>query len=291
MIRFRDLSGREYWNLVWPFALSLLSGIVLHRLAPSHAWHGIPSDLFLSLADALMVAGILGLLLELFATRLLVEKVSSELAEKLVGRGLPAEIQGHIKTIVDTDIVRDHYVKTYKLSFVDNQQLFVYVDVTLSFDVKNYSDAAVDYVPFYQEEDFFNPQFMSLEYGFVGKQRLSETERETNADTKVLTVKGKKKIKLSPIKHDAGSVCEVAMRYRLTMPAEYTDITDFGGATLGAKLRVEALPYDLEFFSHGHDSVTNLPNGDQSWHFDRSYVTGQSIRVWWFRKKPDVDRL
>jgi hypothetical protein len=186
MTRFRDLSVEEYWNLTWPFALSLIGGMVLHRLTPCQPWHGIPPDSVSSLADALMVAGILGLLLELFATRLLVEKVSGDLAEKLVGRGLPDELQSHIRTIVDTAIVRDHYNKTYKLSFTDDKHDFVYVDVALGFDVKNYSDATVEYTPTFQDENFHSPQFISLEYGLVGKERFSETESTENPDTKVL---------------------------------------------------------------------------------------------------------
>jgi len=56
-VRFRDLSASEYWNLTWPFALALLCGIVL-RVSGLGPWHGIPSDLFNALGDALVIAGI-----------------------------------------------------------------------------------------------------------------------------------------------------------------------------------------------------------------------------------------
>ena len=68
------------------------------------------------------------------------------------------------------------------------------------------------------------------------------------------------------------------------MPDEYNDVTNFAGATIGATLRVESLPPELEFVSSGQSVMTDLPNGDKSWHFDRPFVTGQNISVWWFKK-------
>src|SRR5258706_1175404 len=210
-VRFRDLSATEYWNLVWPFAAAFICGSILRWLAPICPWHGIPPDFVSAFADALMIAGILGLLLELFATRVLVEKVSGDLAEKLVGRGLPPELQTYIKTIVDTDIVRDRYTKIYKLSFPENQDI-VQVDVTQIFEVRNYSDAVTEYAPIYQDEVFYDPQFKSLEYGLVGQTRLSETVEKRDASTKAITIKGKEKLRLQPFRREAKAVFDVIMR-------------------------------------------------------------------------------
>lgn len=282
-IRFRDLSGMEYWHLSWPFATVLVAGLILRSLGPSATSNHLAPDFINALADALLIAGILGLLLEIYATRLLVEKVSGDLAEKLVGRGLPSELQAHIKSIVDSDIVRDHYVKTYKLSLIENGEK-VQVDVTTSFDVKNYSDSVIEYSPIYQDENVYEPQFMGMEYG-VGGSRFVETVKKQDAATKVLTVDGKKKVKLHPFRTNPRAVCEVVIRHRLKMPSEYTDVTNFAAPTMGVTLRTESLPSELDFFSFGEDSSASLPNGDKSWHFDRSFVTGQNFRVWWYKKR------
>jgi len=180
--------------------------------------------------------------------------------------------------------VRDHYVKVYTLKHLDAPGI-VHVDITLSFEVRNYSDSIAEYVPIYQDEVFYTPQFLSLEYGLIGQKKLTETVSKTDADTKVLTIEGKKKIKLQPFKRNEKAVCEVVMRYRLTMPSEYSDVTNFAMATIGTTLRLESLPPELEFASSGHTVMTDLPNGDKSWYFDRPFVTGQNIRVWWFKKK------
>ena len=80
-------------------------------------------------------------------------------------------------------------------------------------------------------------------------------------------------------------MCEVVMRYRLRMPSEYCDVTDFAVPTIGATFRVGSLPAGLEFVSSGQSRVSDLPNADNAWHFDRPFVTGQSIRVRWFKKR------
>jgi hypothetical protein len=282
-VRFRDLSASEYWSLVWPFAASLVCGVLLRSAVPVQRWYHIPPDLISGLGDALVIAGILGLLLELFATRLLVEKVSNDLSERLVGKGLPPELQAHIKRIVDTDIVRDHYVKTYKFTPIESDER-VQVDVTLTYEVRNYSDAITEFQPIYQDEVFYEPKFINLEYGLKGKPRLKDTTSERDPNTKVLMVKGQKKIKLQPFRRDQTAICEVTMRYRLKMAANYSDVSSFAFATIGATLRVEDLPPDFEVASGDYSNSTES-NRDRSWHFDRPFVTGQHIRVWWFYKQ------
>ena len=80
-------------------------GIGIRLWYPCDVW---PHETAYALADAFIVAGVIGIVLELAAAKFLIQKVSDELAEKLIGRGLPPELQSEIKKIVDTDIVRDH---------------------------------------------------------------------------------------------------------------------------------------------------------------------------------------
>lgn len=102
-IRFRDLSAGEFLHLTGPLLVVLAVGLALRVFYPSDWW---PQDVAPLLADALIVAGLIGLALKRFATRFLIRRVADELAEKLVGRGLPSELQAHIKKIVETDLVK-----------------------------------------------------------------------------------------------------------------------------------------------------------------------------------------
>jgi len=160
----------------------------------------------------------------------------------------------------------------------------VQVDVTISFDAKNYSDLVLPYVPIFQEETFYSPELQCLEYGILGQQPYIETLEETNTTTKVKTVKGKHTIKLQPFRSSGKSICQVKMRYRLRMPENYSDVTSFAGPTIGATLVAQNIPPGFDVVSIGENTSTNHQNGDKSWYFDRPFITNQHIRVWWFRQ-------
>ena len=88
---FRNLGAKERGALFGPFAALFLVGLLIRFLYRS-CW--FVSDSFYALADALMVAGIIGGLLEAFSAKFMIEKVSDDLAQKLVGRsgGLRSQI-------------------------------------------------------------------------------------------------------------------------------------------------------------------------------------------------------
>jgi hypothetical protein len=67
-------------------------------------------------------------------------------------------------------------------------------------------------------------------------------------------------------------------------------VTDLSEATMGATIQVESLPDELEFVSGG-DSSLHHQAGSQSWYFDKSFIAGQHVRSWWFRKKPAMRPL
>jgi hypothetical protein len=121
-------------------------------------------------------------------------------------------------------------------------------------------------------------------YSALREADTGENTAERAPNTKVLTLKGQKKVKLQPFRRDQTAICDVTMRYRLKMPTNYSDVSSFAFATIGATLRVEDLPPDFEVVSGDYSNATES-NRDRSWNFDRPFVTGQHIRVWWFYKQ------
>ncbi len=95
----------------------------------------------------------MGVAFDLFSVKLLVERVSDGLAQTLVGRGLPAEMQGLVRDVVFTDLVGDHYVKSYPFSSPEDGR--VQVDVDVRYEIRNYSEAVRDYAPELTAETFF----------------------------------------------------------------------------------------------------------------------------------------
>lgn len=283
----RRLSIRDYVRLLLPFLVLGLLGAVA-KLKYPYWWPG--TDLVYFLADTLLVAMVIGVVLELTAAKPLIEKVSENVAQKLIGRGLPAELQARIKTIVGTGLVRDHYVKSYSFSPPEDGR--VILDVEIRYEVRNYSDAIVDYAPEFTGETFWQPEFRFLEYGIAGRKihTLGEdnlfSKVETANDIHVKRVPGYllPKVTLNPVAADAKAVCQVTWRYRVTMPDQYCDSTDFGEATLGATVQLQRLPEELKFVSGGDDSLHH-ESGSQSWFFDRPFIPGQHVQVWWFPNK------
>src|SRR5579864_4764302 len=84
--RFYALSLKDHFRLLLPFLLAGAAG-VLARVKYPYWWPA--NELVYFLADALIVAMILGIAFDVFSAKLLVERISDGLAQTLVGRGLP----------------------------------------------------------------------------------------------------------------------------------------------------------------------------------------------------------
>jgi len=286
--RFRPLTLKDHARLLLPLVVAGVLGGVARLRYPY--WWPAP-ELVSFVADSFIVAALLGVFLDLFSARLLVERVSDGLAQKLIGRGLPAELQAPIRDIVGTDLVRDHYVKSYAFSVPEDGH--VQVDIEVRYEVRNYSDAGRDYAPEIAAETFFQPEFRFLEYGIAGRKihSFSEENLSSKAETvdelnlRRVPASALPPISLKPVRTGDKSVCQVMWRYRVTMPEQFCDVTDFGEATLGATLQVQNIPKELEFVSGG-DASLHHEAGSQSWYYDKSFITGQHLRACWFRKAP-----
>jgi hypothetical protein len=282
---FRNLKVTEWLKLFGPFVIILLLGALLRFLYPC-TW--IAPDGFYALADALMVAGIVGSLLEMFSARFMIERVSDDLAQKLVGRGLPKELQAHIQKITKTELVWSNYIKRYVLSLVDTSGK-MQLETETSFEVRNYSDLTIEYSPSLAEESFYSPEFSHIEYGLNGDaphvfgEQALEKKVETTSDSRVKKVHDFPRIDLPPTTEE--KFVKVLMRYRVTMPIEYTDLTHFGGPTTGVRVILQVIPNGFDFSAEG-EGVIHAPES-QSWEFAGPFVGGQHVRVRWF-KKPDT---
>ena len=285
--RFCALGLTDYARLLLPFlALGILGGAA--KLKYPYWWPA--PDLVYFVANSFIVTAVLGVLLEMFSARLLVERVSEGLAQRLIGRGLPAELQAPIRDIVGTDLVRDHFVKSY--AFSDPEDGYVKVDIEVRYELRNYSEGVRDYAPEIAAEIFFHPEFRFLEYGIAG--RKIHTFSEENLSSKIETVdelnvrrvpsSALPAVSLKPARTGEKSACQVTWRYRVTVPEQYCDLTDFGEATLGATLQVQNIPEELEFRSGGDVSLHH-EIGSHSWYFDKSFITGQHLSAWWFRRR------
>ncbi len=280
--RFRDFKVSEYWNLAWPFVVVLVLGAAVHFVEQWICHH----HLLAVFGDALLVAGTIGLTLELFAVRFLIQRVAADVSGKLAGRGLPEEMRILIHELVETHIVRTNYVKSYRFSEPDNDG-HVSIDLTVHYTAENYSPRPERFSPSIQEETFYSPQFKHIEYGLTGKSNVltpQQIEQLTtiDPDTKVKSLFAPE-IVLPPHSEINPARCKVLIRYSLKMRDQYSDVTNFGWPTVGATIELEEIPEVLQFLSAGDASIRHV-EGSTTWYFDRPFLVGQHIRTWWFRK-------
>ena len=285
--RFYALSLKDHVRLLVPFVVVGALGVVA-RLKYPYDWPG--NELVYFLADAFIVAMVLGVAVDLFSAKLLVERVSDGLAQRLVGRGLPADMQAPIRDVVSTDLVRDHYVKSYAFSVPQDGR--VQVSVEVRFEVRNYSEAVRDYAPEMVVETFFEPQFSFLEYGIAGRKIYTFSDEALTGKAEAEDALGVTRVprsalpalSLRPVRTGEKSACQVIWRYAITVPEQYCDVTELDEATLGATIQIEALPEELEFVSGGDTSLHHEARS-QSWYFEKAFIAGQCVRAWWFRRK------
>lgn len=284
--RFHALTLKDHARLLLPFLGMGTLGGVARFMYPY--WWPVP-DIVSFVANAFIVTAVLGVLLELFSAKLLVEKVSEDLAQRVIGRGLPAELQASIRDIVATDFARDHYVKSY--AFSTPEEGHVNVDIEVRYEIRNYSEAVRDYAPEIAVEIFSQPEFRFLEYGIAGRKIHTFSDEHLSNRVEIVDDLNVRRVprsalppvSLKPVRTGEKSACQVTWRYQVNVPEQYCDVIDFGEATLGATLHVQNIPEELEFVSGGDVSLHHEV-GSHSWYFDKSFVTGHYLRAWWFRK-------
>lgn len=276
------LTFEEWTRLTWLLVVSLIAGVAGRLFYPIQWW---PHETARSLADAFIIVGVIGLSLELSAANFLIAKVGDALVGKLAGSTLPPELQGKIQEIVRTSIVRESYVKVYNLSLKDQKMV---IEATISFDVRNYSEKTEEYVPQMEEEEFFHPEFLRLEYTtndkpFVETDLVPEPKFE---GTRTLQVTGKKKVKLKSIHVDKTAKCSVIWKYRVTMLAEFCDVNEFRYATINPKFRLESIPEGFDFTFVGGNLLPRSPDSTL-WEFNYAYIGGQQVRSQWVKKSAE----
>jgi hypothetical protein len=212
------------------------------------------------------------------------QRVADELAGKLAGNGLPKELQKQIGDLTKIGLVRTDYKKTYR--FDEPQNGRINISMTISFTVLNYGNREEKYEPYLAEETFYDPQFLYLEYHLNTGQSVAYDQqqlmhcRTVRERTHAIEVRGKS-IVVPRLRDHPDAKCHVVWRYRVTMPEQYSDITSFSIPITGITIELEDLPEDLEFFA-GSDA-DHIENS-RTWTFRRSFINGQHVRAWWFRK-------
>jgi hypothetical protein len=196
-VMWKDLKPEEIWEVIKRPLLILVLAVLL-RVGYQESW--VVHDLVHMLADAIAVGMVIGLTIELFFSGLLVERTAFKLSEKLVGMGLPSDLQGVISNIVHSTMFVHHNSKVrYSIRSSPQDAKTVLVTIEWSYDVYNYGKTSEEYTPSLGDEHVHEPEFLSLDcahgnnvYSLSAADLKTRITRET--DSQSLNVKGNKVI-------------------------------------------------------------------------------------------------
>jgi hypothetical protein len=280
IVRLREMQSVKLAKLTVAFLVAVVLGLTARAIYPCTWW--LYSSV-MALGDGLIVAGIVGLLLELFATKFLIEETAEKVAEKVVGRGLPSNIRGRIWIIANTKLVRKNYVKRYKLTDLGGGKITL--ETTTEFQVENYGDKTEKYAPKADEEAVFNPKFKYLQYSLKDAlYSFTESDLQKRIEPKhgnrATLQTGGDEILIPSRSEDTTAACKVRWVMEVTMPDEYVDLTEFRYPTESAEIYLDQIPDRLEFY------CTGKTKDSKTWTFDEPFMEGQQLKVWWMKKSP-----
>ncbi|HXR15929.1 MAG TPA: hypothetical protein VN777_06920 [Terriglobales bacterium] len=274
------MTPRRFARLFGPFICSFVVGCALTRWYPC-SWP--LQEIVRVLRDALIVAGVIGPMIEVWAASSLIEEATEELSSRLVGYGLPRDAQNLIyKLVHETKLVYRNYRKAYRLTESEKPGKVI-VHVTLSYRVVNNGKRTETYAPSFAEEGMYNPVVIKLEY----RDKTVVPQMDEDEKTGVVSFMVNKKVKIAP-SHATEALeqltkeqyCDVRWEYRIEMPNYYSDVTAFVGITVQPTLEVLSSPSDLAFDAGNSDECAHAEGGS-TWEYKRAFVAGQHIRAWW----------
>jgi hypothetical protein len=277
---FKKDAGRKFARTVLPFIGILLIGIVLI---------GYPEDcrfgeFVRALRDALMIAGLIGICIELWSVSVLVDHATDRVSERLVGYGLPRAAQELIHDLVHkTKRVYRDYRAIYRIEPHPKDADRVIVRTTLSYKVVNNGAGSESYSPSLAEEQMYNPRVSSLEC--AGKNYQEAELQRSVSETGVVTFLGDRKVSITPSNAsasietlDTDQCCIVRWEFTVEMREYYSSVIAFTGVTVNPVVEVQGSD-GFEFSATMEDCAHAA--GGHTWTYQRAFISGQHVRVWW----------
>lgn len=281
MRRFFEKDGfGKFTRTVLPFIVAFLVGLLLNKYPATWPF----GEFVRPLRDALMIAGLLGTLIELWSVSVLVDHATDQLSERLVGYGLPRPAQELIHDLVHkTKRVYRDYRSVHQISQHPAKPDHVIARTTLSYKVVNNGMGAESYTPFLSEERMYDPRILSLEYAGT-TYREQDLQRGVGANG-VVTFSIDKDAGIVPSSAfapsetlDADQCVIVRWDFTVEMPKQYSTVIAFAGVTVNPVIEVQASD-GYEFFATMEECV-HAPGG-HTWEYKRAFIGGQHVRIWW----------
>jgi hypothetical protein len=260
--------------------VGLLMHVGLHFGSFSEHWKWLASTIAM-LADALVVAALLGLTVDRFLKRDLIRDVGAI----FIGWALPQEVKDHIREVSRTSIVRKNVRIHYKLTENDGG---VDVQVTIEAEVYNFGASVEPYSPLLSLDLHDCPDESATMCDWTiddkaqsWKPTCDGRSMSVSKDEHTVTWKAKPLRLRSQDATDSRVKPASTTRWTFLerMPIPYTDFFATSEPTIDVQITADCPP-SIAFTC---DGPTSHAEGSNRWLYERLYMPGQSIRVRWKR--------
>lgn len=270
---------KQIAKLYGPFATALLFGAFIKIYLRSLA------DLPNELADALIIAGLIGLAIEIWSKQVLIDDVADILSERLVGYRLPRKAQAVIGNLVlKSKIVLRDYCATFQFTRHPSKSGYLMVRMVISYKALNNGMEPTKYPCGMSEELIYKPTLESLRHG----SQTYSGNAISPIDTATQRCWKPTELTLQPSEASAGpdsltpdQFCIVRWVYTMEMPERYTTVVSFGAIVIEPEVRFDPLQeLPLKFYANP-DETCEHSEGSSIWRYRRAFIKDQCIRVWW----------
>jgi hypothetical protein len=226
-------------------------------------------------AEALFGASFLGLAVDYYAKRDLLEELVRDAAHLLIGFEMPKLVQSRIVQIMKTTLVRHDWTIRYRIE-PDGKRVRVHIES--SFILRAYAGKAVKYQALLE--------FEQTERARVEVMRCDSTDSDARYHLSKLTPRTDERVDRfsgTEITIQEGQDYPVSAKYSVEAPHEGSDVFVFGGPAVNVTVITEDNPdYDLDLAPTNDVDVIRTPN---RWEFRRAFLEGQHLRVRWMPRE------
>lgn len=264
------------WSFLAVLLILLLAGIRLLVAPLSH----VQENFSHALGDALFVAAILALTVDLYLKERVVKEIAKDTSKFLIGYRLPEEIQHRLKDLLQTQFVRRDCRIRLRFVKLENDAKHIKLETTWSEELQNITNQELTY----QETIEFEPH----DVGKFLEMRCDSEDPKANFrfladELKPLPIKGElgrfevrgKKIKIPPQRTTNGRKYFFTLRYETTFPIRYSEMSGFGKTVINVILEADC-PEDLVVSADVADVFT--PN---RWEYKRVFMPGEYVSYRW----------
>jgi hypothetical protein len=234
-----------------------------------------------SLGDALIIAAIISLTVDVYLKQRVLQEVSSDVSKYLIGYRLPEPVQDRIRALLQTRWIRRNCSIRLRLVEIPEKPRHVRIEMVVSKDLENITTEENSFQDQYAYEKHLPENVLemrcdspdrSAQYRIAGPGLAKEKTDEPGVMQALGSV-----VKIPPVHEALGKYYRFTVRYEAEYPDNYSDILSFDLPTIGVIFEAECPP-EFRVSVGPADVVT--PN---RWEYRKLFLPGEHIRFRWER--------